>query len=201
MASQTDNQIKSIIKGWTAGQIAGVHTCMPGKVVSYNVQKNRADVQPTGDYKTEDRRYLPYPIIHAVPCYFPIANGGRSGITFPVKPGDGCLILFAEGQITDFLEKGGSDSEDPRRHSLNDAICLPGLYSEAVAPNKEYPNDVNIVNSEGKMRLGEDHFNGQLKDGTDFSFSGKDLVVNGISLCHHVHGGVTPGSSDTSGPH
>ena len=30
--------------------------------------------------------------------------------------------------------------------------------------------------------------------------SGGDVVVNGISLVHHVHGGVESGGSTTSGP-
>ena len=39
-----------------------------------------------------------------------------------------------------------------------------------------------------------------LADGTTALFSGGDLKVNGISLVHHVHGGITRGGSNTDEP-
>jgi hypothetical protein len=50
------------------------------------------------------------------------------------------------------------------------------------------------------VRLNGGEFSGSV-GGTTFTFGGGDLVVNGISLVHHVHGGITPGGSDTAEPH
>ena len=43
-------------------------------------------------------------------------------MTFPLQGGDGCLLVFAEGQLDDFLS--GGDSSNGRRHDINDAICI-----------------------------------------------------------------------------
>ena len=39
-----------------------------------------------------------------------------------------------------------------------------------------------------------------LADGTSVSIGGGDLVVNGISVVHHVHPGITRGGSSTDEP-
>ena len=39
-----------------------------------------------------------------------------------------------------------------------------------------------------------------LADGTTATFGGGDLVVNGISLVHHVHPGVERGGASTDEP-
>ena len=96
MAEQTDNEIKTVIEGWIGDMLSQVHTCIPGKIISYNPAENRAVVQPTGAFKTEDGRSLPYPVIYSVPCVFPVGGGGKTGLTFPIAAGDGCLIVFAE---------------------------------------------------------------------------------------------------------
>lgn len=200
MSEQSDNRFKATIKNWTQEQLSNLHTCIPGKVINYDPSTNRASVQPFGKFKTHDERSLAYPIIHSVPCYFPVGNDGKSGLTFPGRSGDSGLIVFAEGQLTDFLiGEDKSDSADPRRHSLNDAIFLPGLYSKSIPANLNHPDDTCIFNELGVVQLNSNEFKGVVA-GTDFRFGDGDLVVNGISLAHHVHGGVESGRSKTLQP-
>ena len=197
---QSNNEIKSIIKDWTNDRVANIHTCTPGKIISYNPKTNRADVQPVGEFKTNDERSLPYPIIHNAPIIFPTGNGGKSGITFPIKSGDGCLIVFSEGQLEDFLAgEKKSDSDDPRRHSLNDAIIIPGLYTNAVPTNIQHSGDVCVFNDIGLVRLNSNELTGEVA-GTNFRFANGDLVVNGISLVHHKHSDVVKGGDLTGQP-
>ena len=196
---QTQNEVRGVIEGWTQEQLSNIHTCIPGKIISYAPKTNRAVVQPTGNFKTADGRAMPYPKIHNAPVYFPMGSDGKSGLTFPIKPGDGCLIVFSESQTTDFLSGEKSDCDDPRRHSLNDAIVLPGLYSSAVPSNIEHSDDVCIFNDVGFLQLNGSEFKGTVA-GTEFKFGDGDLVVNGISLVHHVHGEVMSGSSTTGQP-
>lgn len=193
--SQTPNQIKTIIQEWTKKQISLIHTAIPGTVVTYSPSTNRASVQPSGAFKTNDGRSLAYPVIHNTPVIFPMGMGGTAGVTFPITAGDGCLIVFSESQTDDMLS--GGDSDDPRKHSLNDAICIPGLYSGAAPSNVANPNDVCISNGSSKMKMGASGFSGTMGDGTSFSFSGGDLVVNGISLTKHTHPGCQGGSTGT----
>jgi hypothetical protein len=125
--------------------------------------------------------------------------GGKAGVSFPVITGDGCLIIFSMEQMDDFLSEGKTNNIDPRKHSLNDAIVIPGLYSPAATPNKTNPNDVCFFKGDALLQLNESEFRGTV-GGTNFRFGGGDLVVNGISLVHHVHSGVVPGSGNTGQP-
>ena len=100
-SNQGPNQIKEIVEGWTDNKLAAVHTALPGKIVSYSPATNRAQVQPFGKYKLDDGRSFDYPVIHNVPVQFPMGCGGSSGVTFPLRAGDGCLLIFAESQLDD----------------------------------------------------------------------------------------------------
>nr|DAY57439.1 MAG TPA: baseplate protein [Caudoviricetes sp.] len=195
---QSNNEIKDTITGWITNEISRVHTAIPGTIVSYNPDRNRAQVQPVGMYKLPDGRALDYPVIHHVPVQFPLGTGGHSGVTFPLAAGDGCLLIFSESQMDDYLS--GGDSDDPRMHDLNDAICIPGLYSGAAPSNVSHSDDTCLFNGGSLVHLGSGGFSGTLADGTTFSFSGGDLVVNGISLTEHLHGGVEPGGGKTGKP-
>ena len=197
--AQSSNEVKHIIKGWMDSRVSNIHTAMPGSIVSYSPSSNRASVQPNGSYKAKDGRNIRYPIIHNVPIQFPMGQGGTSGVTFPISPGDGCLLVFSETQNDDFLGNNRGDSPDVRRHSLNDAIAIPGVYPGAAPSNVSHSGDVCLFQGGALVRLNGSEFTGSV-GGTNFSFSGGDLVVNGISLVHHVHGGVQSGGSTTSEP-
>lgn len=195
MTMQTPNDFKTVVLGWIDQKGKETHTALPGKVVSYDAASNRASVQPEGLYKAEDGSTIPYPVIYSVPVVFPCGMSGKAGITFPIYPGDGVLLVFSETQMDDFLT--GGDSDDPRSHSLNDAIAVPGLYSGGV---NDSPDAVCLRFGGSKVLLDGSGFHGTLSDGTSFSFAGGDLVVNGISLVHHVHGGIEPGPAKTGQP-
>lgn len=111
-------------------RLEGVHTAMPGSVESYDATRQTADVRlllkarttiETGDVIDES-----LPVAVNVPVVFPGAGGFR--LTFPVKPGDGVLVVFAEASIDRWQARGGEQAtDDVRRFHLADAIAIPGL--------------------------------------------------------------------------
>ena len=184
--AQSPNEVKTIIKGWMDSRVSNIHTAMPGRVVSYDPSTNRASVQPNGDYKSEDGRNIQYPIIHNVPIQFPMGQGGTAGITFPINAGDGCLLVFSETQNDDFLGGNKGDSEDSRRHSLNDAIAIPGVYAGAAPSNVAHPGDVCVFKGGTMLRISD----GSVEIiGATLTVSG-DVIGGGISLDNHTHMGV-----------
>lgn len=193
----SENEYKANMKQVIGDEINRIHTAIPGVIVAYDPASNRASVQPSGKFKTQDGRGIAYPVINSVPVQFPVGMGGAAGITFPLVAGDGGIILFSETQLEDFTE--GGDSDDPRKFSLNDAMFIPGYYSGAAAANVSNPKDVSLHYGGSIVTLGAGGFSGSC-NGTTFSFSGGDLVVNGISLVHHTHGGVEPGGGSTGQP-
>jgi len=195
---QTSNEAKATIKEWIEKQGENIHVSMIGKIDSYDPQTNRASITPVGSYTAPDWQEIPYPAIHNVPLQFPCGNGGKSGVTFPIKQGDTCIIIFADHQIENFLS--GENSDDMRNHSMNDAYAIPTLFSASVPTLKSNPDDVCLFNAGALCVLKPSSLKITLTDGTSAEFSGGDLVVNGISLVHHVHGGVVRGNVATFEP-
>lgn len=195
---QTSNEAKDTIKEWIKKGGENIHVSMIGKIESYNPQTNRASITPVGTMTCPDWQEIPYPTIHNVPIQYPCGNGGKSGCTFPVKPGDTCIIIFADHQIENFLS--GEKSDDMRNHSMNDAYAIPTLFSDSVPTLKSNPNDVCLFNNGSLVVLNSSSMTINLADGTSVSIGGGDLVVNGISVVHHVHSGVTPGGANTGEP-
>ncbi|WP_196595252.1 Gp138 family membrane-puncturing spike protein [Pectinatus frisingensis] len=191
-----NNQIQIAIEQSITNQINKINTAIAGTILSY--ASGRATVQPQGTKQYEDGRTLSYPTIYNVPIIFPTGDGGNAGITFPIKAGDGCLLIFSQDNMQTFLSKTKTD--DQRHFQLSDAICIPGMYTDKFAAMETNADDVTLSNSGSKVTLGSGGFNGTLSDGTTFAFSGSDLVVNGISLTKHKHGGVTSGSDKTDVP-
>lgn len=65
-----------------------------------------------------------------VPVIFP--RGGGCTLTFPVKAGDECLLIFADRCIDFWWQNGGiQETVDPRQHDLSDAFCIVGPQSQA----------------------------------------------------------------------
>src|SRR5690606_8963428 len=69
--------------------LANVHTCLPAQIISYDYQKQKAQVKPVISKRWTDGNFSEMPIINGVPVIFP-SSGGAS-LTFPVKEGDFCL--------------------------------------------------------------------------------------------------------------
>lgn len=195
---QTNNEFKDAIKKWIKKGGEDVHVSMIGKIETFDPQTNRASITPVGKFTAPDWQEIPYPTIHNVPLQFPCGNGGKSGCTFPVKQGDTCIIIFSDHQIENFLS--GEKSDDMRNHSLNDAYAIPTLFSAPVPTLKSNPDDVCLFNDGALCVLKPSSFKITLTDGTTATFGGGDLTVNGISLVHHVHGGITRGSAKTDQP-
>ena len=195
---QTNNETKDVIKEWIKKGAENIHVSMIGKIVSFNPSSNRASITPVGTYTAPNWQEIPYPTIHNVPLQFPCGNGGKSGCTFPIRPGDTCIIIFADHQIDNFLS--GEKSDDMRNHSMNDAYAIPTVFSNSVPTLKSHPNDVCLFNGGSLVVLNGSTMKITLADGTVATFGGGDLVVNGISLVHHVHSGIYPGGSNTGQP-
>ncbi|MFW8450019.1 Gp138 family membrane-puncturing spike protein, partial [Klebsiella pneumoniae] len=61
------------------------------------------------------------PLLVDVPVVFP--RGGGCTLTFPVKPGDECLVIFADRCIDFWWQSGGiQEPVDERMHDLSDAF-------------------------------------------------------------------------------
>ena len=72
--------------------LRGIHTAMPGRIVSFDAAKGIATVKPAMKFKKPDGKTMDFPQVTGVPVVFPQGAGQGATIAFPVKPGDSCLL-------------------------------------------------------------------------------------------------------------
>lgn len=111
-----------------------LRVALPGIIQSFDPDAVTAVVQPAIRYIERDndgnKVTQDYPLLVDVPVVFP--RGGGCTLTFPVKEGDECLVIFADRCIDFWWQSGGiQEPVDGRMHDLSDAFCIVGPQSQA----------------------------------------------------------------------
>lgn len=109
----------------------GIHTALPGTIVSFDSGTGLATVLPTMKFKKPDGSTIAFPQVNGVPVVFPQVMNQQATIAFPVKAGDGCLIVVAEQSLEYWLY--GQETDTDLDFDLTNSICIPGLFSKANA--------------------------------------------------------------------
>lgn len=187
------------------GHQATVWTALPGVVVQFDPTLMTAQVQPamkallTRPDNTKTWETLP--LLVDCPVVFP--SGGGFTLTFPIKPGDECLVIFASRCIDSWWEQGCTTGNVPqpaeiRLHDLSDGFVIPGPRSKprALAVNTtgvELRNDAAtafiriddaetiLVQTTGNVSVSA--------DGDVYAEAGADAVVTAASIT--LNGPVT----------
>ncbi|MBD2797249.1 translation initiation factor IF-2 [Xenorhabdus sp. 18] len=113
---------------------SGLYVSIPCIVQSFNADAVTVTAQPAirwsvtnSEGKTES---VALPLLVDVPVIFP--RGGGVTLTFPIQPGDECLVIFADRCIDYWWQNGGiQEPVDPRRHNLSDGFAIVGPQSQA----------------------------------------------------------------------
>lgn len=72
---------------------------------------------------------VPYPLVLDAPVVFP--HGGGCTLTFPIKAGDECLVIFSDRSLDFWWQSGGTQmAATKRRHDFSDAFVIPGPQSQ-----------------------------------------------------------------------
>lgn len=147
----------------------GIFTSMPGHIVKlYDLNDKRfADIKPDiKDTRIKDGQKISieYPVIPMVPIF--IQGTEEFYMSFPVKVGNPCMLHFAQHSIDKYLLSDGKtdiDSEDTRRHDINDAYCtignilpyfnIPGISSDDLVIGKVDDSTKIIITSAGEVQI------------------------------------------------
>ncbi len=101
---------------------SSLHCALPGIVVSYDAEKQIAEIQPA--VKTGS---MNYPMLSDVPVFMPVP--------FEVHTGDACLVIFADVDIDAWFASGQPEQPgSARKHSLSDGFAFVGFKTGAAAP-------------------------------------------------------------------
>lgn len=129
---------------------AGIWTALPGIVQSYDPGRITAEVQPAtlalvtvppgGELgpgmkalvkaqRDATTYWVAMPLLVDCPVVFP--RGGGFTLTFPLKPGDECLVIFSSRSIDYWWQQGGMQPQvEMRMHDLSDGFVIPGPTSQ-----------------------------------------------------------------------
>lgn len=135
MSSNSSPSMETAIRRAIEAALRGVSVCEPGQVLAYDAATLTADVQPLllksvqGETGSELIRQTP--VTHAPVLWI---GGGGSRLTFPVEPGDQCLLIIPSRPIDQWSALGTEvDPKNKRRHHMTDAIALVGLQAPGRA--------------------------------------------------------------------
>ncbi|NRN30175.1 phage baseplate assembly protein V [Photorhabdus heterorhabditis] len=112
---------------------AGLYVSLPCIIQSFDADAVTVTAQPAIRWKIRkkdgDLESVSLPLLVDVPVIFP--RGGGVTLTFPVKAGDECLVVFADRCIDYWWQSGGvQEPVDPRQHNLSDGFALIGPQSQ-----------------------------------------------------------------------
>lgn len=153
----------------------------PGIIQSFDPITQTCTIQPAlREEITKEgytKKWMNLPLLLDVPIVIPSAGG--YALTLPIKKGDECLVIFSDSCIDAWFSYGGIQNQiEKRRHSLSDAICIPGLYSQPnVIPNySATATELRSISGTSKISLSEN----QIK------IDSPSIVLNGVSW-NHTH--------------
>jgi len=218
---------KVALSGWQSK----IQTAIPGIIQSFDPQSMTCTVQPAINGQVRDESGaltgVELPLLVDCPVQFPA--GGGCTLTFPVKAGDECLVVFSSRCIDAWWQSGGVQVQpELRMHDLSDGFALLGFRSQprvignisttaaqlrtddgaAFVEVNSTSHAINAttsgaatVSAQGGITLTAPlvTINGDVQVNGKVSTTG-DVTAGTISLQQHKHGGVTPGSGTSGGP-
>ena len=140
--------LEKIIRDAVKEGIARVHTQVPGRVLEYDHDTQRAKiqliVQHAFDNDGEVDYYKPKPLVN-VPVKFDI-------LTWPLEPGDTGHVEFWERSGDEYLSTGNDNTRprDLRRFDLSDAVFSPCF----LLGDADVDDEVVLHRRGGKIKIG-----------------------------------------------
>ena len=171
-----------LLQQFFSGKQAGIWTAIPGIIQSFDPEALTCEVQPAikgrrreadGTIKVEN-----LPLLLDCPVVFP--RGGGCSLTFPIKPGDECLVVFASRGIDFWWQNGGiQPPPEPRMHDLSDGFVIPGPYSQPKKIGNVNTSAVQLRSDDGEayLEINPDSHDIKINTSGDFSSNCKNFSL------------------------
>lgn len=168
------SEVLKFLDGMMGEAFSELHTCMLGRIKSFDGTRMQADVVPLLKRKLADGREEPMPIISQAPVMFLYANGFF--VRPPLKPGDLVVVVFAERELDAVLMSGSPQAPtSTRQHGLEDAIVLGGWLPFSGSLPVSGEDDLVIGHGGGTVTI-------TIKDDGTVTITGKDITVEGENV-------------------
>lgn len=224
--SADDGSLPSVLTAWLRSYIRDNHDDMlPGVVVSYDDDNNRAVIKPLVMIGTTEGQKISRAPLTSVPVFR--FGGGGFFIRFPLKPGDFGWIKANDRDVSLVFQRGGQEDwpNTERLHNFSDAMFFPDTMKDWAidGENKEalvlqsLDGSVCVSLHEGKLKftapeaefdIPETTWKGNIRHVGNISREGEgtssgslshigDFTLDGTRINDHTHGGIQPGGSRT----
>ncbi|GHV35147.1 hypothetical protein FACS1894187_07240 [Synergistales bacterium] len=124
-----------------------MRVCCPGIIQSFDPDTITVTVQAAGKESirkpdgTLESQELP--LMVDVPVFFP--RGGDFTLTFPIRAGDECIVVFADRCFDAWHQSGGiQEAVETRLHDLSNAFAIVGVFSQSTKIPTPQPSDGNV---------------------------------------------------------
>lgn len=156
-----DPDLRSLLNAHRQEIFAGLNCQQVGEIVTFNDALQTATVKIGMNKQVVDYTktppafiYLPYPLLTDCPVFMPAGGTGR--LTFPIKPGDPCLILFNDRDLDNWFSGGANTPPNSgRMHDLSDGLVLVGIRSKALAYGDYNTDSAELRYKDGKLLLAD----------------------------------------------
>ena len=128
-----------------------LHTAFPGEIVAVNAEAAEADIRPYAKLRLPNGKLIDFPVLYNVPIVLPQSSVLGACISFPIRKGDGCVVIVS-AETLDYWRRN-RNTGTTTRHSLTDAICIPGLSRSGSAMLREACEDGVIIISNGDAEV------------------------------------------------
>lgn len=149
--------LKTLLDNWKDYLFDSMNCHALGTIQKFNVANQTAEITlnyPVSSFDSNGvESSLEYPVL--IDCPVIILAGGAGALTFPVTPGDTCLILFNDKDIDNWWYSGQKQPlNTPRKHAFTDAIALVGLRSRQNAITDYASDKTQLRYGTTKVTLG-----------------------------------------------
>ena len=141
------------VRAATDGRMSEIWTALPGIVEAFDSVAMTVSVQPAvlGSLSHPDGSQTPVrmPLLVDVPVVFPC--GGGFTLTFPIRAGDECLVVFASRCIDGWWQNGGvQEPMESRQFDLSDGFAVLGPFSQTRVLPGVHTQDVQLRTDDGQ---------------------------------------------------
>ncbi len=138
------NQIWVAVPGTIRSFDPDTVTCVVDMAIISGINTSKEDNISFDRLDRDSEDYLS----HGCAGSFP--RGGGCTLTFPIKAGDECLVVFSQSNIDFWWQNGGSQlSLNQRRHDFSDAFVIPGPQSQAKKISNISPTAAQLRTDDG----------------------------------------------------
>lgn len=201
--------LASLLASFQQNVMSSLNCHQVGEIISFDSNRQTAEVSIKMTYVVNDT-IVEYPLLIDCPCI--VLGGGPGRLTFPIQPGDGCLVLFNDRDIDNWFVGGQTmPPRTKRKHSFSDAIALVGLRNMQNKITDYLANGTELKYGSSTIKLENNKVtltNGTAQvvlEGGNITIIGNVAITGGFTVNGknvsdtHVHSGVSRGSSNTDG--